>query len=219
MVRIPTVSGGGAYCIDATEVTVGAYTDFLDANPALSLLPASCSGKTSYTPSVTPDSTKPTYPIAHVDWCDAYVFCAFEGKHLCGRIGGGLLGANDPTDATKSEWQNACSMGGAQVYPYAGSYDAGACVDISVGAVGPVGALATCVGGFPGLHDMSGNLQEWEDNCILNGAPGSPPSLQDRCRTRGGGYNDGATAVTCASMLSTRRRNQTDSATGFRCCR
>jgi formylglycine-generating enzyme required for sulfatase activity len=212
---ISVTSAAGPYCIEATEVTIGAYSAFLMSNPPLSLMDPSCAGKTSYAPSNNLDLARPTYPVTYVDWCDAFAYCASLDRHLCGRIGrGAALGAVEVTDATKSEWYNACSKSGTRAYPYGTNY-AQVCIDSQTGTVGPVGAAPYCVGGFPGIRDMSGNVQEWEDNCVPMGGSG----LLDRCKTRGGGYNDGANGVACNAMTSMRRRNQSDDATGFRCCR
>jgi hypothetical protein len=215
MGMISATSAAGPYCIDATEVTIGSYSAFLKSNPPLSLMDTSCAGKTSYAPSNNLDLARPTYPVTYVDWCDAFAYCASLGRHLCGRIGrGATLGSVEVTDATKSEWYNACSRSGARAYPYGTNYMQ-VCVDNQTAVVGPVGAAANCVGGFTGLRDMSGNVQEWEDNCV----PAGGSALQDRCKTRGGGYNDGASAVACNATMALRRRNQSDDATGFRCCR
>jgi hypothetical protein len=213
---VSVTSAAGPYCIDALEVTIGAYSAFLMSNPPLSLMAPSCAGKTSYAPSNNLNLARPTYPVTYVDWCDAFAYCASVGRHLCGRIGRGVaLSAAEVTDATKSEWHNACSRSGVRAYPYGNNYVQNICVDNQIGVVGPVGASPNCVGGFTGLRDMSGNVQEWEDNCV----PGIGSGLQDRCTTRGGGYNDGATAVICNATKSLRRRSQSDDATGFRCCR
>jgi len=215
MVNVPTTSGG-SYCVDATEVTIAAYNTFLTSNPPISLMPSSCATKTSYAPSVALDLTKPNYPATYVDWCDGYAYCAYLGRHLCGRIGGGTLASTEPVDASKSEWHNACTKGGTQAYPYGNVYALGACIDRQYNAVRAVGSATECVGGYPGLRDMSGNVQEWEDNCTT--AAGMQPGLQDNCKTRGGAYNDIQTNLTCGTMSSTRKRNQTDAVTGFRCC-
>jgi hypothetical protein len=217
MVNVPTTTSG-SYCVDAYEVTVGAYNSFLMSNPSMSLLPASCAGTTTFEPSIPLDLSKPTYPVTSIDWCGAFAYCAELGRHLCGRIGRSTsLGASDETDATKSEWYNACSHGGTLAYPYGNNYVQGACIDRG-GNNSPraVGSAAACVGGFAGLHDMSGNAQEWEDNCVTPN--GQQPSTQDLCRTRGGAFNDGSAAVACTSLSPTRKRSASDNATGFRCC-
>jgi hypothetical protein len=216
MVNVPTT--GGSYCVDVDEVTVGRYDTFLMSNPSTSLLPASCAGNTSFQPGSPLDLSRPNNPVANVDWCDAYAFCAHLGRHLCGRIGRGApLGPIEANDATKSEWYNACSRGGTQAYPYGNNYAQGTCIDKNgANAVRPVGSATACVGGYAGLHDMSGNLQEWEDNCVT--MPGQQPSTQDFCKARGGSFSDTASGTTCGAQSQSKRRSASDAFTGFRCC-
>jgi formylglycine-generating enzyme required for sulfatase activity len=219
MVSVPTMSGG-SYCVDAREVTISAYAAFLASGPSVSLFPAACGGKTSFAPASPLDMARPTNPVTFVDWCQAYGYCASVGRHLCGRIGGGPpLSTAEQLDQVKSEWFNACSKGGTLTYPYGSIYVQGACVDnrTSLNVPHAVGSYPGCVGGYAGLRDMSGNVQEWEDNCLPPGA--GQPGLNDSCKARGGGFNDPSTGVTCATMDSTRKRSQADAATGFRCCR
>jgi Sulfatase-modifying factor enzyme 1 len=217
MVNVPTTTGG-SYCVDAQEVTIGRYNTFLMSNPSTSLLPASCAGNTLFTPSAPLDLAKPNNPVTSVDWCDAYAYCANLGRHLCGRIGGGApLASNEVSDATKGEWYNACSRGGTQAYPYGNNYVPGSCVDRNGGNVPrAVGAATACVGGYAGLHDMSGNVMEWEDNCVT--MPGQQPSTQDTCKARGGAYSDNFNATACTSMSASKKRSASDPQTGFRCC-
>jgi hypothetical protein len=211
MVSVPVPGGTTRYCIDATEVTNDAYSSFLATNPSTAMLPASCSQKTSFVPGMPIDPARPTYPVTQVDWCDAWGYCAAEGKHLCGRIGGGnTLGGNETGDAHKSEWYNACSRGGSQNYPYPGGYMLGRCVDRQYQAPRQVGATTGCVGGYTGIFDMSGNVDEWENQCAT-GFGG------DQCGARGGNYNDQGNVLTCASVV-TRNRTFRSSTVGFRCC-
>ncbi len=207
------VDVNGAYCMDATEVTNAQYKAFLDTTPATSGQDAWCSWNTTYTPSTGwPAAGIESYPVAYVDWCDAYAYCSWAGKRLCGKIGGGANGYADFADATKSEWFNACSAGGAKTYPYGNTYDGAKCNGIDYGASAPI-AVATapgCEGGYPGLHDMSGNVMEWEDSCAGTGAT-------DWCRLRGGGTNGGATGITC-NLDQPFFRNYVASNIGFRCC-
>src|SRR5258708_6506158 len=208
MVQVPTTSGTSWYCVDATEVTVGAYSSFLQSNPSLSLLPPACTGKSSFVPGAPLDTGKPTYPVSWVDWCDAYGFCASLGRHICGRIGGGAtLTSNEGADATKSEWYNACSKGGTRTYCYGSTFDRNACVYNSPAAVG---SAVGCVGGFMGLHDLNLNVAEWEDNCV------AMSGLADQCTTRGGSYAS-ISQVTCA-QVDRQKRNVRSALIGFRCC-
>jgi len=161
------------------------------------------------------------HPQACVDWCDAYAYCAAVGKRLCGRIGGGPNGFADYADATKSQWYNACTSGGANSYPYGDAYMGSSCnaVDLGIGATVEVGSLATCqssVPGYTGVYDLSGNVAEWEDSCISSTGPG------DDCQTRGGAFGSPGGAVDCAQVPNLdphgTRRNSAYGVIGFRCC-
>jgi formylglycine-generating enzyme required for sulfatase activity len=138
-----------------------------------------------------PTSTMDPYPIACVNWCDAYAYCTWAGKHLCGQIGGGALTFGPLlSNATYDEWYQACSMNGAKVYPYGDTFQPSTCAGVEyVNAMGlpadpqPVASLPGCVGGYKGIYDMSGNASEWENACGGN-------SATDQCAVRGGSTNN-----------------------------
>jgi formylglycine-generating enzyme required for sulfatase activity len=213
--------GGAGYCIDDAEVTNAGYNAFLSTNPSTTNQPPYCSWNNTFAPSHVPGGTLGAYPVVNIDWCDAFRFCSWSGKHLCGAISGGANAIASETDASKSEWFNACSNKGAQTYPYTGGYNASACVGEDYdGAPGfqantdilrPVKAASACVGGFAGIHDMSGNAREWVDACTAYVGAG------DNCRVRGGSFHDGASGLTC-SVSDARNRKDNDDQTGFRCC-
>jgi formylglycine-generating enzyme required for sulfatase activity len=166
-----------------------------------------------------------------VDWCDAYAYCKWAGKHLCGKIGGGTNGFSDYATATLSEWFNACSAGGAQKYPYGNAYDGTACVDSDYdGTLGfsavsdvlrPVGTATRCHGTispFDAIYDLSGNVWEWDDSC--NGVTGSG----DYCYERGGSFPNG-TGQPSSGVLDLacdygglQNRSSFSFNAGFRCC-
>jgi formylglycine-generating enzyme required for sulfatase activity len=73
----------------------------------------------------------------------------------------------------------------------------------------PVGT-ATCEGGYDALHDLSGNMMEWEDSC-------TGPAETDGCRLRGGASNSDTLYLRCASSYD-RERDFTSPSVGFRCC-
>jgi sulfatase modifying factor 1 len=204
--------GQSLYCIDATEVTQEAYSAFLAAAPPdVDQLPE-CDWNSSFSPQggmLGPGDL----PVRGVDWCDAYAYCAWAGKRLCGRIGGGStpnVGFDDPT---QSQWYAACSAGGVQEYPYGPDEIGGVCADGFLGESDPVKANACCVGGVPGLYDMVGNVLEWEDSCKgTNGA-------NDECRVRGGNIPFGGGS--CDSSDSVDRDGDLfgiGAGIGFRCC-
>ena len=248
MAVVPKVGGGGSYCIDATEVTYAQYQKFWMANPQ-----AMGTGVCAWNPTYTPSNEWPPQkedlgmPVRYVDWCDAQAYCSWAGKHLCGKVG--TIGGNaftDYKDASKSEWHNACTAGGINVFPYGQSYDPGkrcraqgftipsmlstpvrdyelgCSVDSSVipleltkevckvtDAMGV--AYDFCLGGAPGVYQMSGNVAEWEDSC--NGANGAA----DICRIRGGSFASDQSELSCGADTSIKRDTRT-AQIGFRCC-
>jgi len=204
-------------CIDSTEVTNAQYAAFLAAGvtpQSTSGSPAACTWNTTYTPSSGwPATGKDNYPVVYVDWCDAFAFCQWAGKRLCGRVGGGANGYDDYDQPGLSQWLRACSMGGQNLYPYGASYVASACngTDYGVGAAIEVKQASGCQGP-PGVFDLSGNVWEWEDSC--QASTGST----DQCRLRGGSFwYGGAPALACAAGNVNDRSAKND-IYGFRCC-
>ena len=192
--------GLGDYCIDSTEVTESQYAAFITAKGSdTSGQPAYCAWNTSYAPRTsggcTPTSFDPTnrpnHPVKCVDWCDAYAYCAWAGKRLCGRVTGGPLTPGSALGA----WQAACSREGTRAYPYGNNYIGNYCVSADYDGVSgyqpstdvlrPVASLPTCEGGYPGIWDMSGNLWEWEDSCDASSG------ADDTCQIRGSSFQQG----------------------------
>ena len=216
--RGPAMVVAAGFCIDSTEVTNGQFRDFLLSGPTVAMLPPECAWKTSYASG----TGAADLPVGNVDWCDAVAFCAWAGKRLCGKIGGGSNDFADYALFTKSQWFSACSHAGDRVYAYGSTFDGKACNDraYDAGAAIPVKSAPRCEGGYPGLFDMTGNVWEWEDSCIRD--PDGGPSLGgDRCRARGGTWLDDNTEVRCdfdhLEHFDPRRSTARDYL-GFRCC-
>jgi formylglycine-generating enzyme required for sulfatase activity len=206
----------GAYCIDATEVTNRQYAVFLTQRDAhTDKQPVVCAWNTDYQPSQDwPVAVgRDNWPVGYVDWCDAYAFCQWAGKRMCGKIGGGANAFSDFDKASQSQWYRACSKGGALRYPYGQDLDSKACnvpgsgIDHAVN----VKELPGCQGGYPGVYDMVGNVEEWEDAC--NDTSGA----LDQCRSRGLSYLYGPTDQGCALDDSDTRSGSFPDL-GIRCC-
>lgn len=209
-------------CIDSTEVTHAQYSDFLAAMSTGSDAPiAECTANTSLYPNddalwkLAPG--KGLFPITQVDWCDAHSFCAWSGKRLCGRIGTGDPVALDQAvieDPKIDEWFYACSEGGKRAFPYGASFVQENCnvelPDGGDGRIHEVKSFPGCVGGFPGIFDMSGNVMEWMNACDSN-----DPSA--KCFVRSSGFFENESVAACGAARSQPR-------TGFlfhigiRCC-
>ncbi len=218
--------GGGSYCIDQTEVTYKQYELFYVANPPVSGQIAQCQWNLNYTPAVNWPSTVKELPVVGVNWCEAYAYCAWAQKRLCGKIGGGANAFTDYANANASQWFNACSAQNANTFPYSGNFDLNACYGLEHGSTGlqsvvnqsGVPLTGICVGGTPNLFHMSGNAWEWVDSC--NGISGET----DYCHLRGGSFNSLAGQLACTvadPQVPTgdpKLRNHFADDVGFRCC-
>lgn len=218
----PAMVNLGAYCMDVSEVTNRQYNAFLAAKvtpQSDSKSPAKCSFNKSYGLPVNETDTLDV-PRTIVDWCDAYAFCEWSGKRLCGKIGGGENDTTDYMDPTKSEWFAACQSGDAAgIYPYGSVFDVTKCnVDFN-----PLVTYATTYPGchgttapWSGVYDLSGSVLEWEGSCDDVSLDGT-----DQCHLRGGSIGfPGAKDSRCDNPYTRNRQNESaDITVGFRCCK
>lgn len=203
------------FCIDRFEVPRSDYLVFLEAGFPSQMQsgdPSVCFWNTSYTPEADwpPTSDELDLPAVNVSWCDAYAYCSWAGKRLCGRIGGGPTDPDLLGEATESEWTYTCTNGGTTPFPYGSSYDELACNVMSQG-LAPVGSFPGCNGvaaPFDVVFDLSGNGQEWENGCS-GGANGT-------CARRGGGIDNGTSLLACGNSMGARTNAWGD--VTFRCC-
>jgi sulfatase modifying factor 1 len=221
-------AASGPFCIDSTEVTQAQYNEFLNTPGGIG---AVVEGQTAFCRSKNPnflpqgdaacnfdplDSMTGNLPVTCVDYCDAFAYCQWAGKHLCGPLesqkqkdcaSGGTLQA--------SEWYAACSHDGENAYPYGPTFVAGTCNDSSR-ATAPSASLASCKGGYEGIFDMSGNVWEWENNC---GSCTEPDADVVQCRVRGGSVGT-ADDLSCLGTEELNRRPVMAALpnVGFRCC-
>jgi formylglycine-generating enzyme required for sulfatase activity len=218
MVETPT-----GFCVDTTEVTNAQYNEFLVAmGSSTSGQSAQCSGwNTSFTPSSgwPAPAAKASHPVNYVDWCDAERYCSWAGKRLCGKVGGGMV----PNDVSRklpsvNEWINACTANGANVYPFGSAYVAGACNNADYGAGQPIAVTTAnqCVGGYPGVYDMVGNVYEWVNACEASST--GALAADNACYIMGAAYyrNEANSRCDNTGYLSSRDDQRDD--VGFRCC-
>jgi formylglycine-generating enzyme required for sulfatase activity len=166
-------------------------------------------------------SSPSTLPVGGIDWCDAWAYCAFRGKRLCGKVGGGALelaGKSSMQVNQEGEFSRACSANNTKVYPYGASHQQGACRDSKskeeeLKEPAPVGSMPACEGGYPGLFDMSGNVQEWINACDAENAD----PAKTACHVAGGSWNYLGNATFCAFSQANPREVQA-AQNGVRCC-
>jgi formylglycine-generating enzyme required for sulfatase activity len=208
-------------CIDAHEVTSADYAAFTAKvfDPALaSRLPIGCIFKNAEHAYTAGHPELGSRPATDIDWCDAYAYCLSLDKHLCGLPGGGAVALAEAAVTTKSEWYAACSKEGSRVVPYTDavsgtSQEAGLCV-LNAGQTLPVDRSPNaCEGGYPGLFDMVGNVEEWIDSC-------EGQNETSDCIAMGSAYDDDLSLAdsSCGSIFRV-GRNSTKATVGFRCCR
>jgi hypothetical protein len=232
MTQVPKPSGG-YFCIDRTEVTNSQYAAFLQAAPSIAQ-PAFCGFNTNFAPQTSADCSlvrydpvgQPRYPVSCIDWCDAYAFCAWAGKRLCGDLAGGAVSPGSFADITHDQWYVACTGGGTRSYPYGNTYQSMSCAGLDYPAVYPVETASTsgCEGGYPNIFDLSGNVSEWENSCYATSG------ATDACVHRGGGLLDAqntSPSLRCDSADTDNLANVTPALlsrqtrstyVGFRCC-
>jgi formylglycine-generating enzyme required for sulfatase activity len=173
-----SVNIDGKFCIDGTNVTNSQYAAFLAAaSPATLAQPEVCNWNDSFYADASgpPQGEFSDEPVVNVDFCDAWAYCAWAGKRLCGRVDRQPAGYND---LTSGEAYYACSGGAMQLpYAYGTTYNASACNTGPSFVTAPVATPATCVSAvYANLYDLSGNYAFWQDMC--NGSTGST----DTCR-------------------------------------
>jgi formylglycine-generating enzyme required for sulfatase activity len=196
------------------EVTLAQYMAFIEATGAQDTL---------HEHFHTFNSRGPEAPVVLVSWNDAQAFVAWLNS--AGRGGWRL-----PTEA---EWEYACRAGSRQLYCGSNTADT---VAWHTGNAGrgkairwqqPVGSKAA---NRFGLHDMSGNVAEWVQDCWHDSHAGRPADARARnqgCRD-GDGFarrvlrNGGHDLLTELSRASARRHSHAgggNTTSGFRVAR
>ncbi|HMR77482.1 MAG TPA: SUMF1/EgtB/PvdO family nonheme iron enzyme [Polyangiaceae bacterium] len=167
------------FCIDQRPVTRGEYKSFyVDTLITPFTQSAECKLNDLKTKFVDEfPFNNPDFAATDVSWCDAEAFCAWAGKRLCGkRGGGGLTGdVKDPNnefaDPQLSEWAYVCTNGGTTKFQYGDVKNSLLCPTFQSS---PVMSKPDCHGigvPFASVFDMNHNIAEW-----VSGTPTGPNS-------------------------------------------
>ena len=186
-----------SYLIDKTEVTVGAYNDFVTAGRAVAPWGSSI-----------PDTR---LPVTRVGRSEATGYCAWRHPN------GGRL-------PTEEEWEAAARGSAGTSYPWGDAFRSGAANTASSGRSAPemVGSFASGATGL-GVHDLIGNVWEWTSSPMraYPGGPAMPDSMANFGVIRGGAFNT-PDAIATAWVRGYSRPSTTPEAlasTGFRCAK
>jgi formylglycine-generating enzyme required for sulfatase activity len=187
--RVPVPS----FAIDRTEVTVGAYRQFV--------------GRTN---AELPWMTEPDslLPVTRVRWAEASAFCAW-------RVRDGRL-------PTEFEWEAAARGLEGRPYPWGDVMDTAAAEIAHPRAAGPLRVRSHPRGDTPlGVSDLVGNVWEWTSSRLLPYPGGDlQPGGDTLYVIRGGSYNSlpaFATGFYRAGIAASPPRRSDIAQTGFRC--
>ena len=201
----------GKFCIDSSDVTNSQYADFLaHASPSTITQPARCAWNMTFVPDSWAGATgQEDLPVVAADFCDAWSYCNWAGKRLCGRVG---HGAGTLTDVLDGEFYYACHGGALHqyAYSYGDTYDATFC-DTAGFHIDRVKSNTNCVSNvYPGLYDLNGNLEHWLDMCEIS----QPDGSLDACALSSPLNDD----FSCGVYTNENLRKGQSGMTTIRCC-
>ncbi|MBI4566907.1 MAG: SUMF1/EgtB/PvdO family nonheme iron enzyme [Planctomycetes bacterium] len=149
------------FLIDAREVTNAQYREFVKAT-----------GRAAPKGWDSPDHAADDQPVVGVTWEDARAYAAWKGKRL----------------PTELEFEAACRGGAATRFPWGDEPDQSKCNGKESGHGKPLAAGATPANGL-GIHDLSGNVEEWtSDFWQKYPTPYAPRAEGKVVVVRGGSY-------------------------------
>lgn len=183
-----------AFQLGKTEVTLGQFKAFIRAKGRNDLLTSDF---------IKENNQGDNAPVVMVSWNDARAFIAWLNETTSG-------GWRLPSEA---EWEYACRAGGR--HKYCGSNDVNAVAwhwDNSGKRQRPVGTKAANAWG---LHDMSGNVWEWVQDCWhsnYHGAPGTAEAWTTGCSRESRDLRGGSWS---SNPRNTRASNRFNFSPGF----
>ena len=167
----------GAFRIDETEVTQGAYERCVEAR-ACRRPPA------SYDP-----SREARRPVVEVAWSDARMFCAWAGGRL-------------PTEA---EWELAARGTDGRVFPWGDAAPTCDRAHLRDCGAAPAEVGGRRAGASPyGVLDLAGNVDEWVEDAY---APYGGAATSGERVARGGAYDAWHARATARSALAPSHRD------------
>ena len=186
-----------AFLLDKTEVTEGAYADYVREKKAVA--PWTGAGPS------------PQLPVARVSWSEAARYC--EWRHPAG----GRL-------PSEEEWEAAARGTASRTYPWGNTFDKSRANTAVQGSSGPIAVGSYPAGATPeGVQDMIGNVWEWTSSPMsaYPGAPAMPDSMSQFRVIRGGAYNTGESIATGWFRGYNRPSTNPEDLkyTGFRCAK
>jgi formylglycine-generating enzyme required for sulfatase activity/tRNA A-37 threonylcarbamoyl transferase component Bud32 len=184
-----------AFAIERTEVSVGAYQQFVDST-----------GFPAPWGTAMPD---PRLPVTRVLWGEASNYCAWKFK-------------SDGRLPTEEEWEAAARGTGTRRYPWGNQWESGRANVASArrNAPAPVGSFAQ--GATPdSIADLIGNVWEWTSSKMTAYPGGSAPAGNASAYVIRGGAFDTADSLAAPSFrggpLPADMPRDLLARTGFRC--
>lgn len=198
------------FCVDSTPVTNDQYAAFLAATAQSPVpQPVGCQWNAVFTPDYFPYSaTVGSLPVRDVDFCDAWSYCQWAGKRLCGVLDHQGSSISNFDRVLDGELYYACSGGAGHPLTYSyssdGTVDPTACdTDVcngttvtKFGQIDPVGNPRCQSIVYPGLYDLNSAVEVWLDMCLAGDATdgsgdtcrlSTPLFCDQRCDVSGNG--------------------------------
>ena len=198
---------GSVFTFSAAPTNLAGWTTALRCDPTLSTWSATASGTDRFAQNC-------------INWADIQAFCIWDGGFL----------------PSETEWEYAAAGGSSQrTYPWGANTPTGylanfqnssSCFGSSASCPPDrVGQVGQALGGFGrfGQADLAGNVREWAldwaNNPAIAGCTNCADLVPSTFRvTRGGGFNDAASAITTAYRNSGVYQTRVTT-TGGRCAR